>query len=231
MFKKVWLFSLLYDMFVNSQLINYSHTTLDYQISLIVDQTVENGYTGCANECVIRMGPTWSTMILPDLHFLYYLDRMPRNRALLLGLCRRTENFVWEDEYENEILNTNSSCELWLDHEPDDGHSVAYVNIYGPTALRTKHYGEIFQHSAITDYVSTLNFRLACTKIQIKKLEAKFKISNQNRELIAQVATSMLKIDYKLIYGFKNCFTDVHLQFPEGNATLLYKDFDPTQYV
>ncbi|KAI3387180.1 hypothetical protein SNEBB_005213, partial [Seison nebaliae] len=59
----------------------------------------------------------------------------------------------------------------------------------------------------------------------------KYIISNSSQNLIRKLVMKQPTIDYKLLSGYNNCFNDVHLNFSEGNADFIFKDFIPQDFV
>ncbi|KAI3378257.1 hypothetical protein SNEBB_003924 [Seison nebaliae] len=196
----------------------------------MVNRSIENTYDGCLDKCEQLFGGSWTGLIIPDLDFLFYLDTIPRAAHFLLRTCRPESNgnHIWQDRYKTETFNKDDQCELWKPNDPDNGHKSG--TIYKTEKRYNRNINTTFEHCTIADYTDSLEFYLVCIQMKLKKLEAKFELSNPNRSLIIKLSKKLPEIDYKIIYGYKNCFNDLILEFPEGNAKIIYRSFNSADY-
>ncbi|KAI3384499.1 hypothetical protein SNEBB_011402 [Seison nebaliae] len=226
------LINLLFMTLVTCNWVEYSIRTLNYHMEMKIKEVEDKGYDGCENRCTSH-GESWINLIVPDLHFFYFLDTIKREKSYLLGLCRKQSNFhTWQDRYKTKTFNADDKCELWLHDEPDSiSQTIGLIREKNPAKNFTRNKNTAYEHHALSDYKPTANFYLACSNIKVTKLEPKFIISDPNRQLIRKIIAELPNIDYKLIYGYEYCFNDTILTFPEGKASLIYKHFDRKDFV
>ncbi|KAI3378845.1 hypothetical protein SNEBB_007911 [Seison nebaliae] len=192
-----------------SQTALYEHHTPNYHFKLKIVEETFTEYDGCAHKCEAEHSTNnWKELIIPDLDFLYYLNTINLNNHLLLGMCKKSNgDLEWQDQYKTVTFNRGDACELWLSNEPDSAQTTQIIfkqkNIYD----YCRNYNTPYHHVGLGDTVN-LELELGCSKIMLKKLQAKYIISNSNQNLIRKLVIKQPTIDYKLLSGYNNYDSD-----------------------
>ncbi|KAI3383352.1 hypothetical protein SNEBB_011347 [Seison nebaliae] len=208
--------------------VDYAVRTPNYHLMLkVIDEGIKVA-DSCVDQCNLQFGADWTGLIVPDLDFLFFLSKMERTYNMILGACKINGLTTWLDKYRTPTFNRDTVCEMWTTNDPEDNPNIVIFNSQNTNHHR--HHGTALKHATLSDLISRHYVYRGCSNIQVKKLEAKFKVSNSRRDLVANMVKEFSAIDYKLIYGYDNCFYDLKLDFPEGNATLIYRSFIPTDY-